>query len=199
MTVIGLTGGSGSGKSRAAAIFERYGVKALNADEIYHEILAQKNNCTDELAAAFGKNILDENGYVHRKKLAAAVFGKKDTPTLLHTLNTITHKYVMSEIRQRLNALQSEGTRIALIDAPQLFEAKAEEDCDLTVGVIAARELRLARIMARDGLDVTAAEARINAQPSDGFYRARCDVILENNSDDLTLEKQICELLARLG
>ncbi len=199
MTVIGLTGGSGAGKSLAADIFKKHGVPSLNADQIYHEILSQKGNCTKEIADAFGQEVLDPEGFVVRQKLAAAVFGKKDTPSLLHTLNTITHKYVMSEIRKRLNDLKINGCRAALLDAPQLFEAGADKDCDVIVGVIAPRDLRVARIMARDGLDVTTAKARINAQPSDDFYRTNCHVILENDHDEAALEQRIKELLALWG
>lgn len=197
MIVIGLTGGSGSGKTLASNIFAEYGVVTLNADRIYHEILSKKDGCTEELVKAFGNDILDTEGFVARKKLAAAVFGKKDTPELLHTLNKITHTYVMSEIRKRLSELKNTACHAVLLDAPQLFEAGAEKDCDVIVGVVAPRNVRVARIMARDGLSTAAAEARINAQPNDNFYRTNCHVILENDHDEAALRIQIKELLAR--
>ena len=70
-----------------------------------------------------------------------------------------------------------------LYDAPTLFEAGADDLCDKTVGVLADTETRVRRVMARDGISEQAARARILAQPDDGFYRARCDPILENNGD----------------
>ena len=199
MFLIGLTGGSGSGKSTAAALFRSLGIPTVDADATYHEILREQNACTKELTAAFGDEILDSQGLVCRKKLAATVFGKKDTPALLHTLNAITHKYVMTEIRKKLSLLEKNGQRMALLDAAQLFEANADKDCQYLVGVIAKEELRLSRIMARDALSEEEAKARLNAQKPDSFYQLHCHRILENNGDEVALLSQIKALLSHLN
>ena len=91
---------------------------------------------TSELISAFGPKVAP-NGKIDRKKLAAAVFGQKNTPALLHTLNTITHKYVMAEMRELVQKIKQSGARAVLIDAPQLFEAHLDAECDLTVCVLA--------------------------------------------------------------
>lgn len=199
MQVIGLTGSSGAGKSAAADIFKHHGIPIVDADEIYHRLLATKNDCTNELVATFGEGILDENGLISRRLLANTVFGKSDTPMLLHTLNKVTHKYVMSEIRKELVALRARGTKTAVIDAPLLFEANAHHECDFVIGIVAEQALRELRIMARDGLTQEDAQKRLQAQKSDDFYRERCDHILENNTDQAHFRALLEDLLEQTG
>ena len=199
MKVIGLTGSSGAGKGEVAAIFRRHGIPVIDADAVYHDILSGGGECTEELSAAFGTQILDPRGLVSRRALADTVFGKPNTEALLHTLNEITHKYVMSETKKMLSALKNGGAAVAVIDAPLLFEANAHLECDLTVGVLAARELRLQRVMARDGISAEHAEKRLQAQKPDAFYLDRCDRILENNNDLAALERAVAALLVELG
>lgn len=199
MTVIGLTGSSGAGKSLVASILTKKGLPVIDADAIYHEILASGGACTDELVDAFGKEILDPRGLVDRHALASAVFGKPQTELLLHTLNDITHKYVMREIEKTLQTLQRNGTRFAVLDAPLLFEANADLLCDLVIGVVAREEAREARIVCRDGITTDEAQKRLRAQKSDEFYRSRCDHIIENDTDQATLEKNVFALLEKIG
>ena len=199
MQVIGLTGSSGAGKSAAAEILSLHGIPVLDADRIYHSILKTKSACTKELTASFGSEILGRNGLVSRRALANTVFGKPNTPELVHTLNTITHKYVMSEIRKKLQDLRDAGLPAAVIDAPLLFEAGAHLECDFVIGVVAKRKLRARRIMVRDGISEEYAEKRLQAQKSDDFYRERCDYILENNTDTADLRSALEDLLEKTG
>ena len=199
MKVIGLTGSSGAGKSLVASFLEAYRFPVIDADAVYHELLRKGGACTDELARAFGEKVLNEKGLVDRRALSLAVFGKPETEALLHTLNDITHKYVMSEIQKRLQELQRAGTRCAVLDAPLLFEANAHRLCDLVIGVVAKEETRMARIIRRDGLSEEAAKRRLAAQKSDAFYRERCDLILENDADEATLRKSLLALLQQIG
>ena len=197
--ILGLTGPSGAGKGTVCRIFAKYGIPSIDTDAVYHELLREDKALTAELRDAFGPDILDERGTVDRKKLSAAVFGKKNTPELLHTLNTVTHKYVMARTWEMVRVHQKNGARAVLIDAPQLFEAGIEKECDLVIGVLADRSLRLERILRRDGISETAALQRINAQREDAFFRSSCQYILENNADETELEKQIVALLTLSG
>ena len=199
MKIIGITGSSGAGKSMVSDLLAEKGFTIINADKTYHAILKSNKEMTAELASAFGPTILDGEGRVSSRLLAAAVFGKENTTALLHTLNQITHKYVLSEICSRLHALKKIGIRTVILDAPHLFEAGADELCDAVIGVVAARALRLARIMARDGIDESAAIARLDAQKSDEFFSTHCDFILENNSDKKALSERLCAILSQLG
>ena len=191
MKILGITGQSGAGKGLACRIFARYGIPSIDTDGIYHELLLQKGAMTDELVRAFGQEILNKTGTVERVRLAQAVLGHADTDARLHTLNTITHKYIMAKAHELVQSYKDTGARAVLLDAPQLFEAGIEHECDLVLGVLANRETRVARICARDGIDRTAAVRRINAQKNDAFFRAHCHCILENDADEAHLESQI--------
>lgn len=197
--IIGLTGRSGSGKGAVCEIFARYGIPAVDTDAVYHDILAKKGACTDELVAAFGTQILDERGSVNRKRLADTVFGKENTSTLLHTLNAITHKYIMAKTRDLVRAFSDQGAPAVLIDAPQLFEADVARECDLVLGVIATPDACVERIMARDEIDESAALRRLSAQHDDAYFRAHCDAVIENTGDLAALERAVCQFMKQYG
>ena len=198
MKIIGLTGPTGAGKSVASAIFEKHGIPAINADEVYHALLESNEEMTSELISAFGPKVAP-NSKIDRKRLAAAVFGQKNTPALLHTLNTITHKYVMAEMRELVQKIKQSGASAVLIDAPQLFEAHLDAECDLTVCVLAPQSARLERIVQRDGITEDAAQKRMDAQKSDDFFRRSCHFILINDGDLASLEAQILRFLENTG
>ena len=176
MTVVGITGFSGAGKSTLSDLFARRGALVLDADAIYHRLLAESGALRDALAARFGEGILT-GGSVDRRKLAPVVFS---SPEKLEDLNRITHPFVIDKIREALNA----GPALAAVDAPLLFESGLSELCDLTVAVLAAKETRIRRIMTRDGITREASEARVNAQKDASYYIGRSDVVLWNDRDE---------------
>lgn len=178
-----------------ASIFLKYGIPSIDTDAVYHKLLAEGGSMTRELVDAFGTDILDADGKVNRKKLGSAVFGHENTPALLHTLNTITHKYVMARTHEMVNALSKTKAPAVLIDAPQLFEAGIEKECDLVIGVLADREVRISRILQRDGITREAALKRINAQKDDHFFLSSCHHILFNNGDLAQLEREILQFM----
>lgn len=197
--VIGITGRSGAGKGLACEIFKKHGIPSIDTDAVYHEILAAKGACTDELVASFGAEILNENGLVERKKLAECIFGKENTATLLHTLNAITHKYIMAKTWDTVRVHCENGVRAVLIDAPQLFEAGLEKKVDLTLGVIAPDTLCAERIMKRDGISSENAEKRLAAQHDNAYFRTHCTAVIENAGSESELEAKICQFLNDLG
>ena len=177
MKIIGLTGGSGTGKGTVAARMRELGAGWVDADAVYRDLCAANREMLAALNAAFG-GVTDETGALDRPKLAKIVFSD---PEKLAKLNEITIPYIRAA---SLDAMQAQADcPIVLYDAPTLFEAGADDLCEKTIGVIADTETRVQRVMARDGISEEAARARILAQPDDGFYRARCDYILENNGD----------------
>ena len=197
--IIGLTGKSGSGKGAVCEIFARHGIPSVNTDAVYHDILANGGDCTNELVAAFGKQILDGDGRVCTKKLASTVFGRKNTEELLHTLNAITHKYIMAKTWSLVQVHRENGARAVLVDAPQLFEAHLESEMDLTLGVIAPDALCIERIMARDGISRENAKNRLAAQHSNDYFRKHCTAVVENAGSMDALEAQICQFLKDFG
>ena len=196
MLVIGLTGPSGAGKGKVAEILSAYGLPVIDADEVYHQLLVPPSLCLDELTDRFGVGILNENGTLNRPALGAIVFSD---PIALDALNTIAHHHVMREIRRRLDQLRREHTRAAVIDAPQLFEAGAERDCNVVISVIADKLIRLDRIMRRDGIDEKAGLKRIEAQKSDAFFRAHSDYVIENDTVPEALLPEVRRILFEMG
>lgn len=184
MRIIGLTGGSGTGKGTFAALLREKGAGWVDADAVYRTLCAENREMLAALDAAFG-GVLDQNGALDRPKLASIVFAD---PEKLKKLNAITLPYIRAA---SLEAMRAQGDcPFVLYDAPTLFEVGADDLCECIIGVLADTEVRVQRIMARDGLDETAARARIGAQPDADFYRARCNYIVENNGGIADLQRQ---------
>ncbi len=196
MLVIGLTGPSGAGKGEIAGLFSHYGLPVIDADRVYHHLLIPPSHCLSELTARFGRDILSPDGTLDRARLSRIVFSD---PAALEELNRITHRYVMEEIEHGLEQLRKKGTRAAVLDAPQLFEAGAEKLCSAVVSVLADRSLRLERIQERDHLDRDTAIRRINAQKSDEYFRAHSDFIIENNGSLDRLIPEVKHILQKTG
>ncbi len=196
MKIIGLTGPSGAGKGEVATVLSSMGLPVLDADEIYHALLIPPSRCLDELVTRFGEEILLHDGTLNRKALGEIVFAD---PIALSDLNSISHNYVMIDVRRQLDVLAKSDIPAAVFDAPQLFEAGAERLCDAVISVLADEKLRMARIMARDGIDEAAAMRRMQAQHSDEFFRAHSDYVIENNGTVEVLLPEVRRILSNLG
>ena len=172
--VIGITGGTGCGKTTLLKLIAEQGGLILDCDAIYHELLLSDTAMLSAIEARFPGVV--EEGVLNRKKLGATVFS--DEAALLD-LNRITHAAVKQDVLRRLEA----APRLAAIDAIGLFEGGLAELCDVTVAVTAPEELRIRRLMQRDQISEDYARARIGAQHSEAWFRERCDYVLENNGE----------------
>ncbi len=171
--IIGITGGTGCGKTTALDAIRALGGTVLDCDAIYHALLASD----PALVAAIEKRFpgVTEAGVLNRKALGAIVF---EDPQALLDLNAITHAAVKTEV---LRALEIKPP-LAAIDAIGLFEGGLAELCDLTVAITAPMDARLARLMARDGISESYARSRIAAQRPQEEFIALCQHTLENNT-----------------
>ena len=172
--IIGITGGTGCGKTTLLNLIAQCGGLILDCDAVYHELLVTDPSLLSAIDARFPGVV--EDGSLNRKKLGAMVFSDKEA---LQDLNRITHAAVKQEVLRRLEA----APRLAAIDAIGLFEGGLAELCDVTVAVIAPEELRIRRLMQRDQISEDYARARIGAQHSEAWFRERCDYVLENNGE----------------
>ena len=194
MKIVGLCGGSGSGKGVVADLLSEYGFAHIDTDKIYHELTDKSSPCLNELALAFGDRIVNKNGGLDRRVLAEIVFNSPDNERSREILNEIAHRYVLCEVRRLLPMLEEQGYVAALVDAPLLFESGFDRECDNIVAVLAPRRIRIQRICARDGIDSLAAQRRIDSQLSDEYLLSHSDYCITNDSD-LDELRSSCESL----
>ena len=180
--IIGITGGTGCGKTTLLKLIAEQGGLILDCDAIYHELLISDTAMLSAIEARFPGVV--EEGVLNRKKLGATVFS--DEAALLD-LNRITHGAVKQEVLRRLET----APRLAAIDAIGLFEGGLAELCHVTVAVTAPEEMRIQRLMERDNISEEYARARVRAQHSNDWFRQRCDHTLENDGK-LDVFRAIC-------
>ncbi len=182
--VVGLTGQTGSGKTTVCDVFSSNGFSVINADMIARKVVEKGKPCLEDIRDFFGSDVISIDGTLDRKKLASMVFTDKSQ---LEILNSITYPYITSENLRTIKRFSSEGRKLILLDAPTLFESRADDFCELIISVISRDDLRKARIMERDGITEEEAVNRMNSQLEEEFFRNNSDFIIKNNSDALNL------------
>ena len=185
--IIGITGPIGAGKSSIAAYFNKL-FPVVDADHCTHYIVEEK--LPEVLAEAFGRDILTSDGCLDRKKLAQKAFVNKENT---EKLNAITHPAITEYMDEQTNACFEAGHFRCFWDASQLFEAGNHIHCQHIIGVVAEDEIRLQRVMERDGISKENALMRMKVQKSNAFFRENCDILIENNG---THEELITKLEA---
>ncbi|MBR5478879.1 MAG: dephospho-CoA kinase [Clostridia bacterium] len=192
MITIGITGGSGSGKSYVSAKMTEMGGKWIDADKLYHELLGKNHAMRNKILEAFPE--ARDGEHINRGKLASMVFtNDKD----LMKLNSITHPFVIEAIENEIAECYCVNDEFVIIDAIALFESGLSNICDVTIGVIADENLRIDRIVERDDLSVPRARTRVRAQQKEDYYRRKCDYIIENNGET-DVDGQIRNIISKV-
>ena len=196
MLVIGITGPTGCGKTTLLQCIAAHGGYTLDCDALYYELLASPEGeaLRRELRAVF-PNAFGADGSLQRKALGQLVFGSS---ARMAQLNEIVFFHIGNAVRARLVREQTAGRRLFAVDAINLFESGLAALCDTTVGVLASRETRITRIMARDGLTRDYAELRVNAQKPDSFYEAHCKIILQNAGTRETFARAADQIITNI-
>ena len=193
MFIVGLSGGSGSGKSTVGKILSDFGFLTVDADRVYHSLVCSSSPCLDELVMTFGERILSPDGGLDRAILGDIVFS--DTSgDMLKLLNSITHKHVLARIFQIIEENEGAGFLGAVIDAPLLFESGLDKRCNLLVCAVCDREVRLDRIMRRDGISRQKAERRISSQIQDSELVSMSQYSVDTNCSLSELEARVLDL-----
>lgn len=194
MKIIGLTGGTGSGKGFVSERLKARKAYVIDADAVAHEIIEKGRPAYKAIVDYFGSEILDEDGNIFRRKLGNIVFSDKDK---LAFLNSCTHKYINMEIMRIIEEVkpQTNVYSAIIIDAPLLAEAGLVDICDDIWVVYADSEVRVKRIMERDSISEEQARNRIASQRSWEEYKELGAVIIDNSSDDENVERQLDALL----
>ena len=177
MKIIGITGGTGAGKSTVCDELKNFGAEIVDCDKIARSIVRKGEPALDEIVDSFGKSILSPNGELDRKKMSGIVFSDAEK---LEILNRITHKHIFDEMKKQIQNAKSE---VVVLDVPLLFQCDFPFRCDVTIAVIADKEERIKRIMQRDGISREAAAARMANQLTDEEYAFFADVCFKNDGD----------------
>ena len=188
--ILGITGGTGCGKTTLLGLIQDRGGLILDCDEIYHRLLRSDEALLHAIESRFPEAF--SQGKLDRKALGQIVFADA---TALGALNEITHRAVSNAVMRELK----KKPPLAAIDAIALFESGLNTLCDLTVAVSAPLEDRVARLIARDGITEGYARSRIAAQHEEAWFRARCDHVLENNGTQAEFQKKCIAFLDTQG
>ncbi len=187
--VIGVTGGTGSGKSTVAQILSDFGGVVLDADAISKELMELGGRAYTAVVEAFGKEILHPDGEIDRKALGERVFGN---PQELAKLSALTHGLVGEELEQRVDAIKEEMVknplskgelRFIVLDVPVPVEEGFFNLANTVWAVVANNDIRIERIMERTGMSEEEAERRVNAQMCNREYMELADITIENEDD----------------
>ncbi len=173
--IIGLTGPTGAGKSSLTETAKHYGYKVIDCDALARKAVEKGTKGLEALIKVFGEDILLLDGSLNRRELARKAFSTKENTELL---NSTLFPFIKELVEQEMENVQR-----VILDAPTLFESGIDAVCTKTLAVLANSDIRLKRIMARDGLTKDAALLRMNAGKDDDFYKQSADAVIFNNGN----------------
>lgn len=189
--VIGITGGVGSGKSTVMMVLrEKFGAKTLLADELGHEALRPGTETYNQICAAFGNDVVLDDGQLNRSALAQVIYADARKR---EKLNDIIHPYVMQQIRQQLFLWKEEP--LVAIETALMFESGCNKLCDKIWYISTDRELRIKRLIESRGYTREKTEAIMAAQISEEEVRRCCDECIKNDVSPQKLAFKLQELL----
>ncbi|SEN51335.1 dephospho-CoA kinase [bacterium A37T11] len=172
---VGITGGIGSGKTTISRIFHVLGIPIFYADEAAKRIMQDDKDLVAAIKANFGNEAYDKHGLINRPYLAARVFANND---LLATLNALVHP---ATIRSAEEWSAKQSALYSLKEAALLFESNSYKLNDLNILIISPMDLRIKRIIQRDGISEKAVKARINRQWDDNEKLKLADFVIYND------------------
>ena len=197
VTVIGLTGGIGAGKSTVAQILGELGAEVIDADKVGHRIYLPDTPAWREIVEAFGEEVLAPDRTVDRRKLGARVFADRQA---LQTLNRITHGKIYAYIQGQIDYMRAKcATRVVVVEAAILLEAGWRSLVDQLWVVAAAEDVAVARLQAYKHMSAEQARARIAAQLSHEERLAQADKVIWNNGDLASLRRAVEEAWQELA
>lgn len=193
ITVLGLTGSIGMGKSTVAAELEALGAKVCNADAIVHRLLGKGGAAVGEVAATFPDTF--EDGAINRKKLGDIVFHNKDKMT---QLEKILHPLVVAEENAFIAAKEKNGHDIAVLEIPLLYETGAESRCDYVMVVTAPYFIQKSRVLRRAGMTLDKFRNILALQMPDKEKRARADFVVQTGLGHSYSRRQVKKILEKI-
>ncbi len=190
MHLIGVTGGVGAGKSAILSYIEKhYKCKIYLADEVANLIKLKGEVCYEELVKLLGEEVMDENGEIHKGKMAAMIFSDEE---LLEQVNQIVHPQVRIYLEKRIKeALESGEVELMFIEAALLIEAGYKEIVDELWYIYADVDVRRKRLIRSRGYSIEKIEQIMESQLTEEVFRKECDFVIDNSGDLEESYKQI--------
>ena len=193
--VIGLTGPIGAGKSTVARIISKMDIPVIDADIVARQVTESGSPVLLKLTDIFGQDILNTDGSLNRRQLAAIAF--KDTKST-QKLNEITHPAIISSIKDKITEFETQGKKAVVVEAALLFESGTNTQCSAVISVIAPIDLRLKRVALRDQTDEKNIRMRMAAQQDDEYYRSKSQYVVINDDNDTNLQKQVEQIIYKI-
>lgn len=193
--VVGLTGGIASGKSTVSRMLQELGARVVDADLLARQVVEPGRPAYREIVRAFGKQVLQPDGKLDRKRLGQIVFAD---PEQLERLNRITHPRIARAARREIKAHRAAGVPLVVYDAALLLEKGWHKKLDRVVVVSVPERVQLARLMGRDGLSEAAARARIRSQLPLEARLAAADHVIDNSGSLAETRLQVQRLWSQL-
>ena len=194
MLVIGLTGSIGTGKSEASRELEALGASLISADQVGHEAYTPNTDAWEQVVAAFGEEILQEDGEIDRRKLGAIVFSDAGQ---LAKLNQIMHPRMARMVADKIEDLRTRGVGVVVVEAALLFEAGWDSLVEEVWVTDSPEQMVIERLKKRNGLSEEEARKRISSQMDRSERLERSDYVIDNSGDMAGLESAIKELWDR--
>jgi dephospho-CoA kinase len=190
--VIGLTGGIACGKSTVARTLKSKDAIIIDADRESKQLMKAGSPIWTKLIAEFGREILNPDNTINRRRLGNMVFGDGYK---LKKLNSIVHPGVIEQIAGKIRRYKEEGRWPAIVlDAPLLYEVGAEKLVDFTWVVAVDRQTQINRLLARDKITPEQASQRIEAQMPLEEKVARADAVINNTGSRRATREMVYDL-----
>ena len=188
---IGLTGGIGTGKSTVASMLKEMGIPVINSDEVAREVTEPGSEGYKKVVEALGREILNSDGTINRKKLGSIVFSDESKRRILEE---ILHPLILKRIRAKLDELKKAGCEFVVLEVPLLFEKGLDRNMDFNVVVYTDEKTQLERLTKRDGLTLKEALSRIRSQMPLSEKVKRADFVIDNSGNLSHTKRQVEEM-----
>lgn len=195
MSVYGLTGGIGAGKSTVAGMIQEAGIPVVLADDVGRQVVSKGSEGLSAIVTSFGADVLDSTGGLDRRKLGGIVF---NDPAKRGELEGILHPLVLKHSQELFRELEQAGNQTVVYESALLFETKRHTEMKGVILVVASEEVRIARVQERDGSGREDVRRRIRAQMAEEDKRKLSDHIIQNDGDMARLAVQVGDLIPRL-
>ena len=194
--LVGLTGGIATGKSTVSEMFRRLGCEIIDADLLAREVVAPGEPALAQIAEEFGRDVIQPDGALDRKKLGAVVFGDA---ARRKRLEQITHPAIRDRFERRLAELEARGfAGIVLWDAPVMIESGGYKTMEKLVVVATDEATQQARLRGRDAIDAAEADRKIKSQMPVAEKAKLADYVIDNAGDRAATEQQVRDVHAAL-